>query len=204
MGTTAYQRINTTVQRLMQIHCSRHVMSSRRKFVATGVGLAAVVTSGCAGVLGGNEDEERQELYEEVLDNYRDGETEFDNAMEDFERGEELFRDESYVDSERYFRDAERGFDSAVESFNEAGSLVIELEEMDSVVGDADTIIQESQNTAISFSTSAQFHRQAAEMAQDSQIAGQGQFDAAQQTIEDEGYSRTVPSESALLSEFSG
>jgi|AntDeeMinimDraft_6_1070357.scaffolds.fasta_scaffold01132_5 hypothetical protein len=175
-------------------------MSSRRKFVITGIALTTA-TAGCMGVLENN-DEERQELYEEVVDTYGGGETEFNNAMEDFERGEELFRDDSYADAERYFRDAERGFDSAVDSFSDAKSQIRELEELNSVVGDAKEIVDESWNTAISFSSSAQFHRQAAEMAPDTETGAQAQFEAGQQTIEEEGYSRTVTSSLALLSEF--
>ena len=176
-------------------------MSSRRKFVITGIALATS-TTGCMGVLENN-DEERQELYDEVLETYEGGETEFNNAIDDFERGEELFREDSYSDAERYFRDAKRGFDSAVDSFSDAKRLIRELEELNSVVGDAEEIIDESWNNAISFSSSAQFHRQAAEMAPDTEAGAQAQFDAGQQTIEEEGYSRTVTSGSALLSEFS-
>ena len=56
---------------------------------------------------------------------------------------------------------------------------------------------------AISFLSSAQFHRQAAEMGADSQPEAQAQFDAGQQTIREEGYSRTVVSEIELMGEFS-
>jgi len=176
-------------------------MSDRRTFLATGTALVAG-TAGCLGILE-DDSEDRQELYEDALDAYGDGETAFDNAMEDFERGEELFRDESYTDAERYFRDAERGFDSAVDSFTEVRSVLRELEEMESVLGDAQDIVEDSWEAAISFSSSAQFHRQAAEMGADSQVGAQAQFDAGQQTIEEEGYSRTVVSEIELMGEFS-
>ena len=56
---------------------------------------------------------------------------------------------------------------------------------------------------AISFSSSAQFHRQAAEVGAGSQPGAQAQFDAGQQIIREEGYSRTVLSEIELMGEFS-
>ena len=175
-------------------------MTSRRTVLATGSTLLAA-TAGCLGILG-NDDEQREELYADILDTYGDGETAFDNGMEDFERGEDLFRDESFIDAERYFRDAERGFDSAVDSFTDVRTLLRELEELNSVVGDAEDIIDDSWDAAISFSVSAQFHRQAAEMGPDSQFGAQAHFDAGQQTIREEGYPRTVVSEIELMSEF--
>jgi len=176
-------------------------MSSRRTFLATGTALV-VGTAGCLGMLE-DDREDRQDLYADALDAYGNGETAFDNAIEDFERGEDLFRDESYTDSERYFRDAERGFDSAVDSFTDVQSVLRELDEMESVLGDAADIVEDSWEAAIAFSASAQFHRQAAEMGADSQFGAQAQFDAGQQTIREEGYSRTVASEIELVGEFS-
>ncbi|OIB56218.1 hypothetical protein BBD46_18840 [Natrialba sp. SSL1] len=122
--------------------------------------------------------------------------------MEKFERGEDLFQDEEYLESERYFRDAEQGFDAAADTFSEVRSQIRELEEMNSAVGQSEELINEAWDTAISFSTYSEFHKEDSIEAQDDSGMGEVQFEATQQTMEDEDYSRSVPDNIELTSEF--
>jgi len=53
--------------------------------------------------------------------------------------------------------------------FTDVQSVFRELEEVESVLGEAEDIVENSWGAAISFSSSAQFHRQAAEVGAGSQ-----------------------------------
>lgn len=157
--------------------------------------------SGCTGALSSDENNE-QEFYDEILEIYGDGETEFENGMEDFEQGEELFLDEQYSDSEERFRDAEKVFDSASNSFQEAFRKIGEKDESEVVLGDSEEIVGEARDIAIKFTGHTEAQKENSIQAQEDPETGKMYFQARQETIEDEGSSRSITSKTELMDEF--